>query len=187
MIPLLLVFIAIVTYNKVKEITHESRTVRYFVYIFFIVSLCSLLSIHSINDLESGSGGLIGDVTASMLVDNFNIIGSTIILITFLIIGITFWLKLSWVYIFEITGKYTIEIVSNIFSIMKKIPTTFLKDEDAKNLEKDIDFKRKLEKLNKVDDITIETEEKVRDLTDEIDKEKKITLFGNTRRTKNLR
>ena len=121
MIPLLLVFIAIVTYNKVKERTHESGTVRYLGYIFFIASLCSLLSIHSINNLESGSGGLIGDVTASILVDNFNIIGSTIILITFLIIGITFWLKLSWVYIFEITGKCTIEIVSNIFSIMKKI------------------------------------------------------------------
>ena len=77
MIPLLLVFIAIVTYNKVKERTHESGTVRYLGYIFFIASLCSLLSIHSINNLESGSGGLIGDVTASILVDNFNIIGST--------------------------------------------------------------------------------------------------------------
>ena len=179
MIPLLLVFIAIVTYNKVKERTHESGTVRYLGYIFFIVSLCSLLSIHSINNLESGSGGLIGDVTASILVDNFNIIGSTIILITFLIIGITFWLKLSWVYIFEITGKFTIEIVSNIFSIMKKIPSTFSKDEDAKNLKKDLDFKRKLEKLNKVDDIKIEPEVKVTNFSDRIEKEKQIPLFEN--------
>ena len=179
MIPLLLVFIAIVTYNKVKEKTHESGAVRYLGYIFFIVSLCSLLSIHSINNLESGSGGLIGDVMASILVDNFNIIGSTIILITFLVIGITFWLKLSWVYIFEITGKYTIEIVSNIFSVIKKIPSIFSKDEDAKNLKKDLDFKRKLEKLNKVDDIKIEPEVKVTNFSDRIEKEKQMPLFEN--------
>ena len=96
-----------------------------------------------------------------------------------MIIGITFWLKLSWVYIFEITGKYTIEIVSNIFSVMRKIPSTFSKDEDAKNLKKDLDFKRKLEKLNKVDDIKIEPEVKVTNFSDRIEKEKQIPLFEN--------
>ena len=84
LIPLLLIYIAVITYNKVKELDDESALIRYLGYVFFIISTCALLSIHSINNLEVGAGGLItGDIIASLLVDKFNIVGSTIILITF--------------------------------------------------------------------------------------------------------
>ena len=64
--------------------------------IYFLLSTCALLSIHNLSSaLNAGPGGLIGDFTASILVNNFSVVGSTILLVTFFIIGITLWLKLS--------------------------------------------------------------------------------------------
>jgi len=177
LIPLLLIYIAVITYNRAKELDDESALIRYLGYVFFIISTCALLSIHSINNLEVGAGGITGDIIASLLVDKLNIVGSTIILITFSIVGMTFWLKFSWVNIFEIIGKYTILIISNVLNVLKKIPSIIIKDDDAKSIKKDTDFKRKLEKLNKVDDIKIEPEVKVTNFSDRIEKEKQIPLF----------
>ena len=120
LIPLLLIYIAVITYNRAKELDDESALIRYLGYVFFIISTCALLSIHSINNLEVGAGGITGDIIASLLVDKLNIVGSTIILITFSIVGMTFWLKFSWVNIFEIIGKYTILIISNVLNVLKK-------------------------------------------------------------------
>ena len=83
LIPLLLIYIAVITYNRAKEQDEESALIRYLGYVFFIISTCALLSIHSINNLEVGAGGITGDIIASLLIDKLNIVGSTIILITF--------------------------------------------------------------------------------------------------------
>ena len=185
LIPLLLIFIAILVYARVKDLSSEGDTPRYLGFIFFIISLCALLSIHYANsNLEVGTGGLVGDVTASLFVDIFNIIGSTIILITSLIIGLTFWLKFSWINIFEVIGKYSISFTSKIFFTLKKGIALIFNDESKKNLQKDLDFKKKLEKLNKVEDIKIEPEVRVTNFSERIEKEKQMPLFENTSSSK---
>ena len=90
---------------------------------FFLFSTCILLSIHNVtSSLNAGSGGLTGDFLASILVNNFSVVGSTILLVTFFIIGITLWLKLSWVYIFEAIGGYGFIIKDIIFNFLKIFP-----------------------------------------------------------------
>ena len=185
LIPLLLIFVAIIIYTRVKDLKSESDTPRYLGFIFFIISLCALLSIHYENsNLEVGTGGLVGDVTASLFVDIFNIIGSTIILITSLIIGLTFWLKFSWINIFEVIGKYSIGFISKIFITLRKGIALIFDDKSKRDLQKDLEFKKKLEKLNKVEDIKIEPEVKVTNFSERIEKEKQIPLFENTSSSK---
>ena len=178
--PLLLIFISILIYNRPRNDEDKKELIRYFGYFFVLISLCALFSIHYLyNNFEVGAGGILGDFIASVLVTNFNIVGSTIILVTFFIVGITLWLKFSWVQIFEILGKYSLVILNSILNFLKNIPSLFLKDSKAIDEQRDIDFKKKLEKLKKVDDIKIEPEVKVINFSERVEKEKQIPLFEN--------
>ena len=178
--PLLLIFVSILIYNRPRNDEDKKELIRYFGYFFVLISLCALFSIHYLyNNFEVGAGGILGDFIASVLVTNFNIVGSTIILVTFFIVGITLWLKFSWVQIFEILGKYSLVILNSILNFLKNIPSLFLKDSKAIDEQRDIDFKKKLEKLKKVDDIKIEPEVKVINFSERVEKEKQIPLFEN--------
>ena len=178
--PLLLIFISILIYNRPRNDEDKKELIRYFGYFFVLISLCALFSIHYLyNNFEVGAGGILGDFIASVLVTNFNIVGSTIILVTFFIVGITLWLKFSWVQIFEILGKYSLVILNSTLNFLKNIPSLFLKDSKAIDEQRDIDFKKKLEKLKKVDDIKIEPEVKVINFSERVEKEKQIPLFEN--------
>ena len=178
--PLLLIFISILIYNRPRNDEDKKELIRYFGYFFVLISLCALFSIHYLyNNFEVGAGGILGDFIASVLVTNFNIVGSTIILVTFFTVGITLWLKFSWVQIFEILGKYSLIILNSILNFLKNIPSLFLKDSKAIDEQRDIDFKKKLEKLKKVDDIKIEPEVKVINFSERVEKEKQIPLFEN--------
>ena len=178
--PLLLIFVSILIYNRPRNDEDKKELIRYFGYFFVLISLCALFSIHYLyNNFDVGAGGILGDFIASVLVTNFNIVGSTIILVTFFIVGITLWLKFSWVQIFEILGKYSLVILNSILNFLKNIPSLFLKDSKAIDEQRDIDFKKKLEKLKKVDDIKIEPEVKVINFSERVEKEKQIPLFEN--------
>lgn len=178
--PLLLIFVSILIYNRPRNDEDKKELIRYFGYFFVLISLCALFSIHYLyNNFDVGAGGILGDFIASVLVTNFNIVGSTIILVTFFIVGITLWLKFSWVQIFEILGKYSLVILNSTLNFLKNIPSLFLKDSKAIDEQRDIDFKKKLEKLKKVDDIKIEPEVKVINFSERVEKEKQIPLFEN--------
>ena len=82
--PLLLIFVSILIYNRPRNDEDKKELIRYFGYFFVLISLCALFSIHYLyNNFEVGAGGILGDFIASVLVTNFNIVGSTIILVTF--------------------------------------------------------------------------------------------------------
>jgi len=183
LIPLLLIFIALLIYNKGRNEEESNNSLRYIGYLILLLSLCGILSIHFIHKgLEAGSGGLLGDFIASILINNLSIFGATILLVPFFIIGVTLWLKLSWVQIFEKIGVYTINFIRMLLNFLKKIPSYIIKDKDSYNLKKDIEFKKKLEKLKKVEDIKIEPEVKVTNFSDRVNEEKQISLFeyGNS-------
>jgi S-DNA-T family DNA segregation ATPase FtsK/SpoIIIE len=185
LIPLIIIFSSILIYNKGRYNEDNNVFIRYIGYLFFLVSVCSLLSIHSANsNLEAGPGGLVGDFIASILVINLSIVGSTILLVTFLITGLTLWLKLSWLKIFEHIGAYGFKFRDVIFDLFKKIILQIIKDKNTIDYKKDVEFKKKLEKLKKVDDIKIEPEVKVTKFSDRIDKEKQIPLFENKSNSK---
>jgi len=185
LIPLLFISIALIIYNSANNEEHENRFARYTGYVFVLVSLCSLFSIHySYSNLEVGSGGLLGDFVASMLTSSFNIIGSTMLLVTFLIAGLTFWIKFHWVTVFEIIGDYFLKFINNIFILIKKVPLLIVKNNNVDSLKKDIEFRKKLEKLKKVDDIRIEPEVKITNFSNRIEEEKQIPLFDSSSSSK---
>ena len=181
LVPLLLIFIAIMVYNKHNPNDDDNNTTRYFGFFLFLFSSCSLLSIHTVDKkLEAGSGGFIGDFSGSILITNLGLVGSTILLAFFFIIGMSIWLKLKWIEIFELVGGFTLLVVNNIFKFIKNIPLLILSEKDKDLEKKDLEFKRKLEKLKKVEDIKIEPEVKVTNISDRVEKEKQFQLFESS-------
>jgi S-DNA-T family DNA segregation ATPase FtsK/SpoIIIE len=67
--------------------------------VMVIFSLASLASIHISNESHQfsyTSGGILGQALSDLMVSWFSLIGSTIILLATLLIGLTFYLERSW-------------------------------------------------------------------------------------------
>ena len=181
LVPLLLIFIAVMIYNNHNPNDDNSNKIRYFGFFLFLFSSCSLLSIHTANKkLEAGSGGFIGDFSGSILIINLGLVGSTLLLVFLFIIGLSIWLKLKWINIFESTGGAALLFLSKIFNFVKNIPSLIFPEKNIDLEKKDIEFKRKLEKLKKVEDIKIEPEVKVTNISDRAEKEKQFQLFESS-------
>jgi len=181
LVPLLLIFIAVMIYNSHNPNDDNSNKIRYFGFFLFLFSSCSLLSIHTANKkLEAGSGGFIGDFSGSMLIINLGLVGSTLLLVFLFIIGLSIWLKLKWIDIFESTGGAALLFISKIFNFVKNAPSLIFSEKNIDIEKKDIEFKRKLEKLKKVEDIKIEPEVKVTNISDRAEKEKQFQLFESS-------
>ena len=187
LIPLIIIFSAMLLYNKGRHDEKYNNYLRYMGYFLFLLGSCALLSIHSLFidiDLEAGPGGLFGDFIATVLTRSFGVIGATILLATFFISGLTLWLRLEWIYITEVIGGYGIKLKDILFSYLKKLFLYLFKDTNAINLNKDTEFKKKLKKLEKVNDIKIEPEVKVTKFSDRVNKEKQISLFESSSSSK---
>ena len=181
LVPLLLIFIAVMIYNNHNPNDDNSNKIRYFGFFLFLFSSCSLLSIHTANKkLEAGSGGFIGDFSGSILIINLGLVGSTLLLVFLFIIGLSIWLKLKWIDIFESTGGTALLFLSKIFNFVKNIPSLILSEKNIDLEKKDIEFKKKLEKLKKVEDIKIEPEVKVTNISDRAEREKQFQLFESS-------
>lgn len=180
LLPILIVFAATLLYYKGRNDENSNNFFRYLGYIFLLIATCALLSIHSLDgNLEAGSGGLLGDFTAAILTHNFGIIGATMLLVTFFITGLTLWLKLEWIIIIEVIGEYGIKLKDILWNFSKFLLLYLFKNKNDIDLKKDIEFKKKLKKLESINDIKIEPEVKVTKFSDRVDKEKQIPLFEN--------
>jgi len=60
----------------------------------------------------SGAGGILGDATGSILLSATGDIGSTLLMLSMLIIGITLYTGLSWLKLMDATGKLTLTVIA---------------------------------------------------------------------------
>ena len=77
-------------------------------------ALCGLLSLHfyiSGGHLPAGSGGVIGHLAHDNLIPAFNYVGSTLILVAAMLIGLTVALDVSWPAVFERIGARTLQLL----------------------------------------------------------------------------
>ena len=149
LIPLLLIFAAFLIYHK-QDTNDNNNLSRYFGFFIFLFSSCALLSIHfANNNLEAGSGGFIGDLSGSLLIKNLGLVGSTILLVFIFLISLSLWLKLQWIKIFELVGGYIIIFSLNSIKFLRSIPLKVFSNKEVHTEKRDLEFKRKLEKLKK--------------------------------------
>lgn len=61
-----------------------------------------------------GAGGILGDAVGSALLNATGAIGGTLLMLSMFIIGITLYTGLSWILVFDTTGKFTLNSIAGI-------------------------------------------------------------------------
>ncbi|WP_133129549.1 DNA translocase FtsK [Legionella yabuuchiae] len=82
--------------------------------IFLLCGGCGLLALElkiTANAFVNHTGGVVGELMASMLRSAFNPEGATLILIAMILVGVTWLTGLSWVLMTEMVGRYTLIVI----------------------------------------------------------------------------
>lgn len=126
--PLMLVYAAWIPFlAHQKEQSDETKQVFFILHSFgfFLMLLAgsSLADLHVKSDiLPFGSGGVLGSLFQSGVVNIFNYIGANIILSVLLLTGLTLFVGISWSWVVKTIGKLTFSLISFIGKQIKKIP-----------------------------------------------------------------
>lgn len=122
LIPILLGYGSWMIYQKEKE----SREHDYSLLLIKFVGICFILlagsSIASIvmpgyaSHLPASSGGVVGDLLGLSLTSVFNKMGSNLLLLATLLIGITLFTGLSWLSLMDLTGRFAIKMLAHSWS-----------------------------------------------------------------------
>jgi S-DNA-T family DNA segregation ATPase FtsK/SpoIIIE len=93
-------------------------------FVIILMAGCGLANIYlhkSSAHLPFTAGGIIGDLVGLKMLTIFNPIGTAMLLIGFLLIGITLFTGLSWIKVSETIGRGLWEGIPNLFNLLKKI------------------------------------------------------------------
>ncbi|WP_455217638.1 DNA translocase FtsK 4TM domain-containing protein, partial [Kaarinaea lacus] len=82
----------------------------------FFLTLCAgtgLARLHfaDVTALPAGAGGILGDVVGGSLVSVVNPLGSTLFLMALFLTGVTLLTSLSWLWLMDVTGRFTLEAI----------------------------------------------------------------------------
>tara|TARA_R110001592_G_scaffold99207_1_gene282823 strand:+ start:2822 stop:5497 length:2676 start_codon:yes stop_codon:yes gene_type:complete len=112
--PLLIAYRASVVFKK----RHQSKgfhwpmfLVRLIGFVLIICGATGLLSLYEIAGLDNSSGGVIGQVLSEKFLDSFNLAGSTLLLVSMLLFGLTVFAGISWLGLMDITGAITLKLL----------------------------------------------------------------------------
>jgi len=150
-------------------------------FIFILVSGCALTSMYIknpyliISDYPNGPGGLIGKLSASMLIGNFNKVGATIFATSIFLVGIVLFTGASIITAANVLLKYItdayyfiVNFISKYFSLIlvkskksfRSNLDSFRKYLDERKLNKEKIKSEKLEKSKKAKELKQELKEK---------------------------
>lgn len=127
-LPPMIVFIGIFVYQPITaegksknlEIKASVWYIRIAGFLLALLTSCGLASMHSIESLDTGttlsmtSGGLLGILVKTGLVNQLSHVGATIILLAFFLASITLFTGLSWLKLTDLLGHYTWRLMLKI-------------------------------------------------------------------------
>jgi len=99
-----------------EPVNYGHYAIRVVGFILALIGACGLAWLHfRVGDglpLEiKGAGGILGDTLGSTLNTNFGHTGSTLILMTMALIGVTLFTDLSWLWVMDATGYWTFKMM----------------------------------------------------------------------------
>ncbi|GAB5384831.1 MAG: hypothetical protein Alis3KO_19540 [Aliiglaciecola sp.] len=110
-IPFILAFVGWFLFQqakKVGEIDYLTIGLRIIGSILVIVGLSGLLSLNASDIYHFSAGGMIGDVVSTSLIPHFSLVGTTLLLLCFLLTGVTLVTGISWLTVIDKLGELSI-------------------------------------------------------------------------------
>lgn len=113
--PIMVAYSGLLIYrDRQKEHVFDKRGValRALGFVLTLFAGCALASMHDasvVSSLPVNAGGILGDILGKWMEQSFNIIGATLLLLSILFAGVTLFTHLSWLWLMDTTGAYTIK------------------------------------------------------------------------------
>ena len=129
LIPIIFAIVGWLIYkekNEEEKFHGLSFSLRSFGFILTFISGCGISTMHFFQPIivfpsGIGAGGILGEVVSQQLQIWFSFVGSTLILLTLFLVGITLFSHLSWLRLMDCTGKLTIHSLAYGFNRIKKL------------------------------------------------------------------
>ena len=96
-------------------------TIRVVGLIMTVLGATGLLALYSISGLDDVSGGVIGSELADKMDQALNLSGSTLLLVSMLLIGLTIFTGISWLGLMDRTGAITIALYEKLYKFSLNI------------------------------------------------------------------
>jgi len=115
--PLLIGYRAAVIFRKRRE-RHEFHwpmfSIRLTGFIMTLMGATGLLALYSIAGLDDVSGGVIGLELSNAMIGILNLLGTTLVLVSMLLLGLTVFTGISWLGVMDRTGALTIALYEKV-------------------------------------------------------------------------
>ena len=112
MFPIMLFYRAVVIFRERRlrgNFSWEMLSLRLAGFVLTLVGATTLASIHFVADMPESAGGIIGSTLAALALPAFDLIGSTLIFLTLLVLGITLATGLSWLALVDSIGRLCLQ------------------------------------------------------------------------------
>ena len=109
--PLLIGFRACLIFKhrkEVREIYWPMVSIRVIGFIVTLMGATGLLAMYQIHGLQVYAGGILGHEFSALMLNTFNSLGSTLLLVSMLLFGLTVFTGISWLGLMDRTGAWTI-------------------------------------------------------------------------------
>ncbi|KZX76059.1 cell division protein FtsK [Oleiphilus sp. HI0009] len=109
--PVLIGFRACLIFKYRKEVreTHWPLvSIRVIGFVVTMLGATGILAMYSISGLDDHAGGILGYEFAALMLQTFNPLGGTLLLVSMLLFGLTVFTGISWLGLMDRTGAFTI-------------------------------------------------------------------------------
>lgn len=121
--------------HRLLELDYLALGLRLIGLLLTFIGASALASMNFMNVYSFSAGGIVGDVISSSLLPYFNIIGTTLLLLTFLLTGLTLVSGLSWVKLIDGIGAIAIRIgivvAQQLRGLVKLLRSYFAKSKET--------------------------------------------------------
>ena len=159
------------------DIDYRSLGVRWVGFLLTLAAGCGLATLHfHPGFLPSFAGGILGDLTGSSFVAAFSFVGATLLLLAVFFAGITIFSSFSWLWLVDITGKYTLKFSSWAWEHISVLIEQYL-GKQAKLVRQELVKETKI-KIQRHSRPRIEPTIKEIEPSDRVERERQIPLFN---------
>ena len=155
-IPLLFFIFGLILITSEKSIKsyRELIILRTVSFIMILITTCVITSVHlSIPWMPEGAGGILGLAIASFLLNNFSIIGTTLLMLSIWFCFLPIFIGFSWITVIEAIGRSVIKLFSLIIVASKKALLV------TKDISRKVEIKNTLKKNNVKKEIDKQTDQ----------------------------
>jgi S-DNA-T family DNA segregation ATPase FtsK/SpoIIIE len=126
-LPILIIYAASASYWQLRHSSLEhiggwNMALLSIGFIMTAIGGCGLLTLFLPSHLNVSAGGLLGSAISANLIWLLNYYGSVLLLSLFLLIGLSFATRLSWMSLFELFGSLTLRLLRLVYESIFDIP-----------------------------------------------------------------